>query len=182
MMKNRTPRDEQSSAVLTNAFSDRNVGCPGGRRELGGMSCLVYGAEAAPRGVALAIHGSPGHAGTMDWLAPALVPYSRHFCYEDGFKVGCPASQGCIPFYSPCCGGAPGRHFPCKHLIPPPAFYSTASDLPSFCANRKSMGGVEKLEVPADYPDLSPNPRSRQYHKIDDEFRRGFKRQANGKS
>ena len=115
-------------------------------------------------------------------LAPALVPYSRHFCYEDGFKVGCPASQGCIPFYSPCCGGAPGRHFPCKHLIPPPAFYSTASDLPSFCANRKSMGGVEKLEVPADYPDLSPNPRSRQYHKIDDEFRRGFKRQANGKS
>ena len=96
---------------------------------------------------------------------------------EDGFKVGC-REAGCIPFYSPCCGGAPGRHFPCKHLIGPPPFYARASNPPPFCAGRASQGGVQKVEVPADYPDLSPNPRSRQYHATQDEFRRGFKRAA----
>ena len=50
-----------------------------------------------------------GHrASVFSSLAPQLVPYSRHFCYEDGFRVGC-REAGCIPFYSPCCGGAPGR-------------------------------------------------------------------------
>jgi hypothetical protein len=109
-------------------------------------------------------------------LVQQLVPYSRHFCYEDGFKVGCPVSQGCIPFYSPCCGGAPGRHFPCKHLVGPPAFYSSASQGAPFCADRTSQGSVVTMEVPADYPDLSPNPRSRQFHHIQDEFRSGFRR------
>jgi len=55
-------------------------------------------------------------------LAPQLVSYSRHFCYEDGFKVG----PGGIPFYSPCCHGAPGRHFPCVWLHPAPKFYAQA--------------------------------------------------------
>ena len=109
-------------------------------------------------------------------LAPSLIPYSRHFCYEDGFRVGCGA--GCIPFYSPCCGGAPGRHFPCKHLIPPPTFYSRAAETPPFCAGRSTMGDVTVVDVPSDYPDISPNPRSRQYHATLDEFRRGFKRAA----
>ena len=103
------------------------------------------------------------------------MPYNRHFCYEDGFRVGCGA--GCIPFYSPCCGGAPGRHFLCKHLIAPPPNYARASDAPPFCANRGSME-VKTVDVPADYPDLSPNPKSRQYNAISDEFRRGFKREA----
>jgi len=116
------------------------------------------------------------HASLFGTLAPALIPYSRHFCYEDGFRVGC-RDPGCIPFYSPCCGGAPGRHFPCKHLIGPPQFYARASDNPPFCANR-AESSVSVVDVPADYPDISPNPRSRQYNKVDDEFRRGFKRKA----
>ena len=78
------------------------------------------------------------------------MPYRRHFCYEDGFKVGC-REAGCIPFYSPCCGGAPGRHFPCKHLVGPPTFYSSASSLPPFCADRASQGGVTAVDVPKDY-------------------------------
>jgi len=105
-------------------------------------------------------------------LAPQLVSYSRHFCYEDGFKVG----PGGIPFYSPCCHGAPGRHFPCVWLHPAPKFYAQAETPPPFCANRANAPVVQ-LEVPADYPDLSPNPMSRQFHKVTDEFRAGFKRE-----
>jgi len=104
-------------------------------------------------------------------LAQSLVPYSRHFCYEDGFKVG----PGGIPFYSPCCSGAPGRHFPCKFLISPPTFYSTASPRPSICKDVEDTR-ITKVPVPSDYPDLSPNPRSRQFHKTIDEFRKGHKR------
>ena len=110
-------------------------------------------------------------ASLFEKLAPALVPYRRHFCYEDGFRVGC-RDPGCIPFYSPCCGGLPGRHFPCKHLIPPPPFHARAAEEPPFCQGRASQAGVQVVPVPADYPDISPNPRSRQYHKITDEFRK----------
>ena len=106
-------------------------------------------------------------------LAPSLVPYNRHFCYEDG---GYDAGR-VIPFYSPCCSGRPGHFFPCKHLVPPPQFYSQASDPPRFCDGRAG-GKVEATEPPADYPDLSPNPRSRQFHHVEDEFRRGFKRKG----
>ena len=109
-------------------------------------------------------------------LAPQLVPYSRTFCMEDGFCVG--PRQGCIPFYSPCCHGPPGRSFPCKYLNGPPKFYSRADDPPPFCTGRAAMGGVERLEVPTNYPDLSPNPKSRQFHKVEDEFRKGFRRAA----
>jgi hypothetical protein len=79
---------------------------------------------------------------------------------------------------------------------------------PPFCANRGSMPvtqvevstahlvcchvcnaenrwyGVHKLhaqmllQVPTNYPDLSPNPMSRQFHAVTDEFRVGFKRKA----
>ena len=41
-----------------------------------------------------------------------------------------------------------------------------------------TMGDVTVVDVPSDYPDISPNPRSRQYHATLDEFRRGFKRAA----
>ncbi len=100
-------------------------------------------------------------------LAQELVPYSRHFCYEDGFRV--PQE---IPFYSPCCG-TPPRAFPCKYLVKPPTIYPYADKAPEFCANRAKAGGVTEVEVPKDYPDLSPNPRSRQFHSIRDEFRKG---------
>ena len=115
---------------------------------------------------------APSQSSMFEALAPQLVPYSRHFCYEDGFKVGC-RGPDCIPFYSPCCHGAPGRSFPCKYLQRAPEFYAHASQPPDFCAGRGTMGGVITHEVPADYPDLSPNPRSRQFHAIKDEFRRG---------
>ena len=116
-------------------------------------------------------------ASQFSHLAPQLVPYSRHFCMEDATPQSCVGPRpGCVPFYSPCCGGAPGRHFPCKHLVPPPAFHSRAIQVPPFCEGRENMGGVQVLDVPRDYPDLSPNPRSRQYHATQDEFRRGFKR------
>jgi len=104
-------------------------------------------------------------------LVPQLVGYSRHFCYEDGFKVG----PGGIPFYSPCCHGAPGRHFPCKWLIPQPQYHPHAHSPPDFCADRASTPVVQE-KVPSDYPDLSPNPMSRQFHAVTDEFRKGFKR------
>ncbi|KAL1518521.1 hypothetical protein AB1Y20_002810 [Prymnesium parvum] len=112
-------------------------------------------------------------ASTYSALAPQLVGYSRHFCYEDGFKVG----PGGIPFYSPCCHGAPGRHFPCKWLRPPPDFHPNAHSPPDFCANRKSMSVVRE-EVPQNYPDLSPNPMSRLFHSVTDEFRKGFRRES----
>ena len=52
--------------------------CPGGRIELGGVSCLVYGDQAAAdRGLALVLHGNPSDAQAMSWLAPALV-HSGH--------------------------------------------------------------------------------------------------------
>jgi len=111
-----------------------------------------------------------GKASLFDALGPQLVPYSRHFCYEDGACVG--PKKGCIPFYSPCCHGAPGRSFPCKHLQRPPDFYSRASQPPPFCANR-AAGAVTQVDVPKDYPDLSPNPYSRQFHTIKDDFRKG---------
>jgi hypothetical protein len=104
-------------------------------------------------------------------LAPALVPYSRHFCYEDGACVG--PRAGCIPFYSPCCHGTPGRSFPCKFLIGPPPFHSSADKPPPFCEGRAKDGDVQLVEVPSNYPDLSPNPFSRQFHTIQDEFRKG---------
>lgn len=100
-------------------------------------------------------------------VARQLVPYSRHFCYEDGFKVG----PGGIPFYSPCCHGAPGRHFPCKYLVSPPQIYSEASQHPPFCTESAAVEGVREESVPASYPDLSPNPGSRQFHKVVDDFR-----------
>jgi len=116
-------------------------------------------------------------ASLFEALAPALVPYQRHFCYEDGFKVGC-RDRDCIPFYSPCCHGQPGRSFPCKYLVAPPKFYARADSPPDFCRNRASAGGVVAVDLPKSYPDLSPNPRSRQFHAVQDEFRKGFKRAA----
>ncbi len=98
-------------------------------------------------------------------LAAAVVPYSRHFCMEDGLKVG----NGGIPFYSPCCHGLPGRFFPCVHSKPPPTFDFT--NPPDYCAARLSTSpAAEERPVPADYPDLSPNPRSRHFHKFVDNF------------
>ena len=89
---------------------------------------------------------------------------------------------GAIPFYSPCCHDAPGRHFPCKHLNGPPKFYGDArADRPPFCPAAGMTPRVTALPVPADYPDISPNPRSRQFHEVVDEFRSGFKRSAGGK-
>jgi len=76
-------------------------------------------------------------------LVQQLVPYSRHFCYEDGFKVG----TGGIPFYSPCCHGAPGRHFPCKYLIPPPPFFSDAKSPPQFCSASDQTAAVQEVTV-----------------------------------
>ena len=114
-------------------------------------------------------------ASLFERLAPALIPYSRHFCYEDG---GYDAGR-VVPFYSPCCSGRPGHFFPCKHLVPPPEFYGRASNPPPFCAGRQA-GRVEAMPPPSDYPDLSPNPRSRQFHAVQDEFRAGFKRKAAG--
>ena len=66
-----------------------------------------------------------------------------------------------------------------SHLVPPPQFYPHASDAPRFCDSRAS-GKVVASEPPSDYPDLSPNPRSRQFHTVQDEFRRGFKHSASG--
>jgi hypothetical protein len=103
----------------------------------------------------------------FDRIAPRLVPYRRHFCYEDGFKVG----PGGIPFYSPCCHGAPGRHFPCKYLVGPPAFHADARKQPAFCADRKEVAvRVSTSRRPADYPDVSPLPRSRLYQRWTDAF------------
>jgi hypothetical protein len=81
-----------------------------------------------------------------------------------------------VPFYAPCCHGAPGRHFPCEHLIPAPAFYGDAnSNRPPFCPAPDTHGStpaVQELQVPLDYPDISPNPRSRQFHAYVDTFRK----------
>jgi hypothetical protein len=117
---------------------------------------------------------APAEVASFAALARKLVPYSRHFCYEDGYRV--PQE---IPFYSPCCG-TPPRAFPCKHLIAPPPTYADASKPPPFCEAKHAAQKVEALEVPADYPDMSPNPGSRQFHKVEDEFRKGFKRPTVG--
>ena len=74
-------------------------------------------------------------------LAPKLVPYSRHFCQEDATPDSCVGPRpGCVPFYAPCCHGAPGRHFPCKYLVPAPEFPADASSPPHFCKGRPSGG------------------------------------------
>lgn len=109
--------------------------------------------------------------------AESLVPYSRQFCAEDWTPTSCVGpGKGCVPFYAPCCHGAPGRHFPCEHLIAAPAFYGDAnSNRPPFCPAPDPHGAtpaVEELQVPLDYPDISPNPRSRQFHKFVDTFRK----------
>ena len=55
------------------APGDRDY-CPGGRVDLGGVSCLCYGEPTlCRRGVALLLHGNPSDAESMSWLAPALV-------------------------------------------------------------------------------------------------------------
>ena len=116
-----------------------------------------------------------------------------------------------MPYYAPCCHGAPGRHFPCKYLVQAPGlpsnpspnhnhspgpspkpspkpkpkpkpkpnlaqapgFPSDASNPPDFCKGRPSGGGViSHGPRPDDYPDLSPNPRSRHFHKYVDTFNR----------
>ena len=78
-----------------------------------------------------------------------------------------------MPYYAPCCHGAPGRHFPSKYLVPPPGFPADASAPPDFCKARPSGGGViSHGPRPDDYPDLSPNPRSRHFHKFVDKFNR----------
>jgi hypothetical protein len=82
--------------------------------------------------------------------------------------VGC-RDKDCIPFYSPCCHGAPGRHFPCKYLASPPPVYASTGAAP-FCKRRPEVK-VLPMKVPDDYPDLSPNPRSRHFHKTVDQFR-----------
>ena len=74
-----------------------------------------------------------GKAQLFEKLAPTLVPYNRHFCYEDG---GYDAGK-VVPFYSPCCSGRPGKFFPCKHLVPPPQFYAHAAEPPPFCSGRE---------------------------------------------
>eukprot|EP00930_Biecheleria_cincta_P002763 TRINITY_DN103762_c0_g1_i1.p1 TRINITY_DN103762_c0_g1~~TRINITY_DN103762_c0_g1_i1.p1 ORF type:complete len:1046 (-),score=148.23 TRINITY_DN103762_c0_g1_i1:98-3235(-) len=61
--------------------------CPGGRSNIGSISCLLYGDTAtAPRGVAIALHGNPSDAEAMSWLAPALV--------HAGYVVVCPDMPG----------------------------------------------------------------------------------------
>lgn len=116
----------------------------------------------------------PGLASLWRGLAPRLIPYSRHFCQEDATPDACIGPRpGCVPYYAPCCHGAPGRHFPCKYLVPPPGFPSDASAPPDFCKARPSGGGViSHGPRPDDYPDLSPNPRSRHFHKYVDKFNR----------
>ena len=116
----------------------------------------------------------PGLASLWRGLAPRLIPYSRHFCQEDATPDACVGPRpGCVPYYAPCCHGAPGRHFPCKYLVPPPGFPSDASAPPDFCKTRPSGGGViSHGPRPDDYPDLSPNPRSRHFHKYVDKFNR----------
>ena len=53
-----------------------------------------------------------GQATAFTQLTRELVPYSRHFCMEDEFPTSCVGPRaGCVPFYAPCCGGAPGRHY-----------------------------------------------------------------------
>jgi len=37
---------------------------------------------------------------------------------------------------------------------------------------------VVREEVPQNYPDLSPNPMSRLFHSVTDEFRKGFRRES----
>ena len=63
----------------------------------------------------------------------------------------------------------PGRHFPCKYLVPPPPTYASTGAAP-FCKRRPAVKVLE-MKVPADYPDISPNPRSRHFHKTVDHFR-----------
>ena len=70
--------------------------CPGGRVDVGGLSCLVYGARgggggpavaaAAESGVALVLHGNPSEAEDVAWLAPPLV--------HAGYLVVCPDMPG----------------------------------------------------------------------------------------
>ena len=99
-------------------------------------------------------------------LAPALVPYSRHFATRTDSRSDASPLRGAYPFTRRAAARPAAtsrastsyRHLPLQHrerLAP--------------LRKPQEHGGVEKLEVPADYPDLSPNPRSRQYHKIDDE-------------
>ena len=58
-----------------------------------------------------------------------------------------------------------------RHARPP--FHSSADKPPPFCEGRAKDGDVQLVEVPSNYPDLSPNPFSRQFHTIQDEFRKG---------
>ena len=106
-------------------------------------------------------------------VAKRLVPYSRHFCQEDATPQSCVGPRpGCVPFYAPCCHGAPGRHFPCKYLVPAPGFQFDARNAPEFCAGRQGFADalVSQQPRPTDYPDFSPNPRSRHFHKYVDDF------------
>jgi dienelactone hydrolase len=46
--------------------------CPGGRRHVGGVSCLVYGSDES-KNVAVLLHGYPSDAESQDWMAGCLV-------------------------------------------------------------------------------------------------------------
>ena len=115
----------------------------------------------------------PDLANLYKGLAPKLIPYHRHFCQEDATPTSCVGPRaGCVPFYAPCCHGAPGRHFPCKYLVEPPPFPHDANKPPDWCAGRPAAPKLlAETPRPADYPDISPNPRSRHFHKYVDNFK-----------
>ena len=105
----RTERREAGEAAARLPWAGVAPGsaqCPGGRTELRGVSCLIFGDVAvAPRGVAVVLHGNPSCAEHMAWLAPPLVhagyavvcPDMPGFGHTPGPKPGTRSEQACEP-------------------------------------------------------------------------------------